>query len=315
MHGNLVRVVLFAILQISVFVGMGSAQDLKVTAEDVECIPIGENAVAWTAVENNLPDTEVRLYFRRLHDMVEDTYYVRMNPVGDGRYWGLFPKAEDREFIRHELEEDEERDLREAYNEALREAENDYQREEYEWARWWRAKELADDRDPNDALDQELIRERASIGRHEERHWLREMDDATFEEWLERQTNEPAEFFTAVHDVRGDRLARSKTRVAEVRGDCEVDLTPEQLGEAQNMTIGETATWQQGEEVFHWLCEGVVTRRDPYGVLRNDEKCRACVIAWWNRKGIIVPATIATVGVTGIIISDDDEPPASPISP
>ena len=31
---------------------------LSVEAEDVECLPIANNGVAWTTVRNNVPDTE-----------------------------------------------------------------------------------------------------------------------------------------------------------------------------------------------------------------------------------------------------------------
>lgn len=293
--------------------GWLAAQQLTVNAEQIDCLPIEENAVGWAQVTNNQPETTTRLYFRRLHDHVEDVYYVEMHPVGDGRFWGVFPKAEDRDFDRHEL--GDERDLRQAYAEAARTQQTDAEEEEYDWARWWRAKELSEDRDPNDDLDQELISERASLGRLEERHWLKGMDDATFQEWLERQKNEPAEYFVTVNDSKGRRLARSQTMVAEVHGDCDVQLTPEQLGEAENLSVGETAEWQRDEQIFHWLCDGIVSRWDPFSVLRGDGVCRACVIAWWKRPGVLIPAAVATVGVTGIVIGGDESPPASPSTP
>ncbi len=288
--------------------GLLLAQELKVTAEQIECLPVEGNAVAWAQVENNLPETTTRLYFRRLNDMVEDVYYVMMHPVGGGRFWGVFPKAEDRELTRHDLEEARQ-DLTRAYTTA------EQANEEEKWARWWRAKELSEDRDPNDNLDGKLISERSSLGRLEERHWLREMDDKSFEEWLERQENEPAEYFVAVHDAKGRRLARSTTRVVEVRKKCAAPMTAEQQGEAENLTVGETAQWQQAEQVFHWLCDGVVTRQDPFGVLRGDGICRACVVAWWKNPAILLPAGLATATITGIIIDDDDDPPASPVTP
>jgi len=227
---------------------------VSVVAENVECIPIGGNAVVWATVTNGQPDATVRLHFRRLHNLVEDFYYVQMIPDGNGRYWGVMPKAEDRTLDRHELAEEV----------------------ETRWAAWWRAKEVADDRDPNDDLDQEVIRERASRGRSESRHWLAEMNDTIFESWLENLENEPAEYFISVHDAQGNRLGRSRTRVTEVRNDCEVVLTAAQMGEAQNLQVGETATWQQDESVFHWLCDGVVTRIDPDEVKRADAICRTC---------------------------------------
>jgi hypothetical protein len=227
---------------------------VSVVAENVECVPIGGNAVVWATVTNGQPDTTVRLHFRRLHNLVEDFYYVQMMPDGNGRYWGVMPKAEDRTLDRHELAEEV----------------------ETRWAAWWRAKDVADDRDPNDDLDQEVIRERASKGRGESRHWLSEMNDTIFENWLENLENEPAEYFISVHDAQGKRLGRSRTRVTEVRSDCEVVLTPAQMGEAQNLQVGETAFWQQDESVFHWLCDGVVTRIDPDEVKRADAICRTC---------------------------------------
>lgn len=231
----------------------GSAQPV-VTVENVECVPIGGNAVIWATVNNGVPETTVRLHFRRLHDLVEDFYWVQMTADGNGRYWGVTPKTEDQTLDRHELAEEV----------------------ETKWAAWWRAKEVADDRDPNDDLDQEVIKERASRGRHEERHWLSEMNDTIFENWLENLENEPVEYFVAVHDAHGNRLGGSRIRVTEVRDDCEVIMTPAQEGETHNLVVGETAHWQQDESVFHWLCDGVVTRVAPEEVKRADVICRTC---------------------------------------
>ncbi|MEM1207087.1 MAG: hypothetical protein AAGN66_27885 [Acidobacteriota bacterium] len=279
---------------------MAAAQNsVQVEAEQVECLPIGENAVAWATVEDNIPDTQVRMYFRRMHDTVEDLYWVSMVPAGNGRYWGLFPKAEDREVQRHALEEER------------REAEDDYA-----WAQWWRDKDASDHRNPTDTLDQDLIRERASQGKLESRDWLAEMDDATFQRWLEQLENEPSEYFVSVHDYQGNRLARSKTQVAEVRDNCRVDLTAEQLGEAENLTVGETAYWQRDEQLFHWLCDGIVSRVDPNRVKRGDGICRACVIAWWKRKEVLIPVAAGTGVLTGILLIDDDDPsPETPSAP
>lgn len=243
-----------------------------VAVDDVSCLPIGENAVAWATVDNNVPDTTVRLYFRRLHDTVEDLYYVRMEPDGNGRYWGTFPQPQDRMLDRHDLE----RQRREIQDQPEYQGDDDYS-----WANWWRSKEASDHRDPNDDLDDDLIRERASRGKQETRHWMRELDDEAFEDWLDQLENEPAEYFAAVYDGQGQRIAQSPMRVAEVRSDCRVDLTEEQAGLAANLTVGETEEWQRGEEIFHWKCDGIVSRIDPNNVLRGDSVCRTCVIAWW----------------------------------
>ena len=288
-----------------IFLALSSAAalaDLTVEAEDVECLPIEDNGVAWARVTNNVPDSHVRLYFRRMHDAVEDVYYVKMNPAGQGRYWGVFPKAEDRMLNRHDLIETREEI-----------------QEEYRWAAWWREKDQSDHRDPNDPsdeaeLDDDLIRERASLGKKLPRDWLAEMDDATFQSWLEQLENEPAEYFAAVHDAEGKQIARSPTKVTEVRENCRPDLSEQERGEAENLTVGETAHWQRDEQVFHWLCAGIVSRIDPINVLRGDGVCRACVIAWWKKKKILL-TTAGIVPATTVIIHKDPKPPASPDAP
>ncbi len=278
--------------------GAGAQASLAVEAEDVECLPIEDNGVAWARVANNVADTTVRLNFRRMHDAVEDLYFTRMHPSGQGRYWGIFPKAEDRVLDRHDLIETREE-----------------VQEEYRWAAWWREKDASEHRDPNDPqdeaeLDDDLLRERASLGRKIPRDWLGEMGDDTFQSWLEQLENEPAEYYVSVHDAEGRQLARSPTRVTEVRKDCRPDLSEQERGEAENLTVGETAHWQRDEQVFHWLCPGIVSRIDPLNILRGDGVCRACVIAWWKKKQVML-ATSALVPVTGIIIQEEPEPPAS----
>lgn len=280
-----------AILVIATIPGLANAQgDIKVIAEDIECLPIEDNGIGYARVENNIPDTTVRLNFRRMHDTVEDLYWVAMRPEGNGRYWGIFPKAEDRVLDRHDLEE-----------------RRDEYRDEYSWAQWWREKQSSDHRDPNGDLDDDLIRERASLGKHVSRDWFDEMDDETFENWLEQLENEPAEYFTSVHDSEGNQLDKSKTKVVEVRENCRQDLTPKQRGEAENLTVAESAHWQRDEEVFHWLCAGIVTRLNPLGIKRADEVCRACVIAWWKKPKIIIPAATAVAVGGGILLYDDND--------
>ena len=266
---------------------------MRVVPEEIECLPVGDNGVGYVRVENNLPDTTVRLNFRRMHDVVEDMYWVTMRPEGNGRYWGIFPKAADEVLDRHDLSERRER-----------------RQDEHLWAQWWRAKQDSDHRDPNEELDRDLIRERASMGKQVTRDWFNEMDDETFENWLEQLENEPSEYYYSVHDAQGRLVAKSKTRVVEVRENCRQDLNEMQRGEAENMTIGESAHWQRGEEVFHWLCDGIVTRLNPNGVKRADEFCRACVIAWWKKPEILIPTAAAVAVGGGILVFDDpdDEP-------
>lgn len=273
--------------------------DLQVDTDPIDCLPINENGAAFATVDNNVPDTTVRLYFRRMHDSVEDLYWVRMKPAGQGRYWGVMPKAEDREVVRYDIEETRQEI-----------------QEQNSWAQWWREKDASDHRNPTSELDDDLIRERASQGKQIERDWLGEMDDPTFQRWLEQLENEPAEYYASVHDYSGQQIARSRTRVAEVKENCRVDLTPEQAGEAENLTVGETAYWQRDEGVFHWLCDGIISRVDPTNIKRGDGICRACVIAWWKRKEILIPAAAGAGLITGILLIEDDEPETvTPTSP
>ena len=105
------------------------------------------------------------------------------------------------------------------------------------------------------------------------------LTDQEFETWLDTLEYEPVEYFAAVFGPTGEQIAKSPMMIGEVRSesDCDVVLTPAQMGEAQNLVVGETAAWQRGKPVYHWLCDGVVTRVDPEGVKRPDETCRTCV--------------------------------------
>ncbi len=268
--------------------GTAVAQDIEVMAEQVPCLLVQENAVVRAKVEDNAPDSRVRLYFRRLHEEVEDFYWVEMNSQGSGEYWGVLPKPDAEVLERRDLERIEE-DIRER------------------WARWWRQKELLEDRDPNDDLDQETIEERAQVGRLEPRNWLESLNDESLEQWLESLDYEPTEYYAAVYDGYGQRLAKGPMQVTQVRDECSTNLTPAEAGLADNLTVGETAAWQAGKQVFHWLCDGVISRIDPSGVYRGDSICRACVVAWWQKKEFLLPLAAGVAGA-GVIVVDDDPP-------
>lgn len=238
------------------------AQPTTVTVDRVDCIPAGANAVFRATVQNEQPGTTALLFFRRMHDVVEDLYYVRMYHEGPGRLWAVMPKAEKRKLDRHEIEQRRD-DASKRHPEAV----------------WWRSKEASDDRNPNRDLDQDEIRERASVGKAEPRDWMDTISDAEFDEWLASLEYEPVEYFVAVFSATGDVIARSPMMVGDVRdrSECHLELTPEQLGEAQNLIVGETAPWQRGNPVFHWLCDGVISRVGIDGVKRVDTACRTCV--------------------------------------
>ncbi|HYG62717.1 MAG TPA: hypothetical protein VEL74_09055 [Thermoanaerobaculia bacterium] len=119
--------------------------------------------------------------------------------------------------------------------------------------------------------------------------------------------NESVELYAALVDGAGNVTARSEPRQVKVNGDCRVQLSAKERGVAENLTVGETAPDQQGKEVYAFLCDGVVTRVNSQGIRRSDEICRACVIAWWPRKSVLLPAA----AVVGVIVSDDPEPSPS----
>lgn len=282
--------------------GSVSAQEPVVTVDQVPCLPEGEHGVVRARVANEMPGTEVRVYFRRLHTVVEDFYWVEMEPAGGGEYWVVLPSPTDDESERHDLR-------------RRRDSELTSDEEDYPWAAWWLVKESSTDRNPNGDLDDDDIRERASVGKLQERDWMRAMEPAELQDWLRRQKYEPAEYFAAVVAPDGAVLARSAILVTPVRDDCDVELDLRQQGMADNLVIGETAVWQEEEgEVFHWRCDGIVSRVDFAGILRIDRTCRVCVVAWWKKKSFLIP-TIGSIGIGGIVIEDDDEPSPSPSEP
>ena len=150
---------------------------------------------------------------------------------------------------------------------------------------------------PEDRRQQQLTDEWWEI--LQGRDWMEGKDRDWLEDWLDGQDHEATEYHVAVTDSSGTETARSETMLAPVRDrdDCRMGLDPFQAGQADNLTIGETTEPQYGHEVFHWLCDGVVSRVDSEGILRGDEICRACVVATWLP---VVPAGAALIAGTTI---------------
>ena len=124
--------------------------------------------------------------------------------------------------------------------------------------------------------------------------------------------NEHLEYYSALVDPAGKVVARSPATTVPVTKDCKVQLSPKERGVAENLTVGETSPEQQGKKVLAFLCDGVVTRVNYAGVRRSDEVCRACVIAWWQRKAVIIPLAIAGAGgVVEVIRHPEPEPSPS----
>ncbi|MCB1009304.1 MAG: hypothetical protein KDB94_10465 [Acidobacteria bacterium] len=276
-----------AMLLLASSAAVAQTPGIGIEIEEAQCIPQSGNGVVYATILPEVPGSNVRLFFRRMNLEVEDFYYTEMEPIGGGRYWGVFPVPEKSKFPKKDLKRSE-------------------TPPPDPWAAWWKAKESSDNRDPNDDLSKEIIRQKAQEGKTEGRDWMQPLTDDEFQQWLEKQDTEPSEYFVAVYDSQGDRTAVSNMYVVPVEKDCKVELTPQQEGLAQNMIVGETATWQKDESVFHWKCTGVVSRYDPYRILRADNSCRACIVAWWW-------PVAATAGALGIITGINEDQPGVPL--
>jgi hypothetical protein len=251
---------------------------------ELPCVPLGEHAVVTARVDP--PPTEEsgivpRVYFRRLSVEVEDFYWIEMIPEEPGNYWAVLPLAESAELPRKELARAAIADRR---------------------AAWWRAKEASEHRDPNGDLDAEVIRERASLGRQEKRDWMAGLDDPEFERWLAGQEYEPTEWYLATVDREGRVLETTEMRVAPVDRECKAALTREQKRESNEVRVGDTAAWQDGELPFHWECADLGPRIDVDGD-EDDPVCPAAIV-WWPVAG--------GLGALGVVIVIDDDPPGGP---
>ncbi|MDH3254986.1 MAG: hypothetical protein OEM62_08355 [Acidobacteriota bacterium] len=131
------------------------------------------------------------------------------------------------------------------------------------------------------------------------RDWMKGHDRQWLSDYFETQVHELAEYYVSTVDVNGRELARTPTLLVEVkdRDECRLGLDPFQVGQTRNLTVGEMTQAQHGHEVFHWLCDGIVSRVSFEGILREDEFCRACVVAGWLP---VVPAGAALIAGTTI---------------
>ncbi len=147
---------------------------------------------------------------------------------------------------------------------------------------------------------------------HEDFYWVALESEPGGRYWAippkPERRNDHVETYAAVVDPAGKVVARSESQMIPVKSDCKVQLSEKERGVAENLTVGETSAKQQGQKVLAFLCDGVVTRVNHSGIRRSDEVCRACVIAWWQRKAVLIP--VAVTGV-GIIVTDQPEPSPS----
>jgi hypothetical protein len=251
------------------------AQEPSIELGPLECLPNEHNASFSAAVTDEPGGSRVQFQFRRLNP-TGAWYYVEMFPAGNGNYWTVIPKPEDRP--QTELFDD-----------------------------WW---EILQNRD-----------------------WIAGRDRDWLEDWLESQEHEAAEYRVAIVDSLGNILRESEISLVEVLdadwdpdaeerdrfegrrsgrivetedterlvgdaedNDCPVLLTEMEFGWAGNMTVGETTEAQIGNPVFHWLCDGIVTRLGANRVYRADEFCRSCVV------GGFFPPSLAPAIVSSDII-------------
>ncbi len=123
--------------------------------------------------------------------------------------------------------------------------------------------------------------------------------------------NELVEYYGAVVLPDGKEISRSKVAEVKVkdREDCKLPLTEKEIGQAENLIIGETVQPQNRRSVLGFLCEGIVSRIDARGVMHADDLCRTCVIAFWQKRAVFGPLLTTTAIVT------DEDPDPSPATP
>ena len=147
---------------------------------------------------------------------------------------------------------------------------------------------------------------------HEDFYWVALEAEAGGRYWSTppkpELRNEQVELYGALVDATGKVVSRSETQVVPVTKDCKTQLGPKEQGVAQNLTVGETSPKQQGKKVLAFLCDGVVTRVNSAGVRRSDEVCRACVIAFWQRKAVLL--TVPVAGIIGVVVTDQNPEPS-----
>lgn len=120
--------------------------------------------------------------------------------------------------------------------------------------------------------------------------------------------NHQIEYYAATVGPDGEVIARSEPVVTPVTEDCDVELTAKERGMAENLVVGETAEEQMNEDVLGFLCDGIISRVGPNGVMRADSICRRCIVAWWDRRDALVPAAAVVGGLTTVVEASPSRP-------
>jgi hypothetical protein len=123
------------------------------------------------------------------------------------------------------------------------------------------------------------------------------------------------EYYVAVRDAEG-RESMVPLEQGLVDSACDVQLTEEQLGFAQNLVVGETTPLQSNVAIDGFLCTGVISRILATGDLVPDEYCRQVLIAEAaaaDERRVLIPLLIlGTGGVVAIIKQTDPREASSP---
>lgn len=115
--------------------------------------------------------------------------------------------------------------------------------------------------------------------------------------------NHQVEVYVAQVNPAGEEVGTaSETELIPVTRDCDVRLDTRERGMAENLVVGETDPEQIDRDVWGFLCDGIISRIDPEGVLRADGICRRCIVAWWDKPEGLVPAAVLLGGGTTIAI-------------
>src|SRR5437868_3233817 len=91
-------------------------------------------------------------------------------------------------------------------------------------------------------------------------YWVEMEHDGAGHYWAvppkPEKRNPMVQYYGVLMDAAGREIARSGLHKTDVKADCHVELTPQQRGVAQNLTVGETTADQSHGGVMGFLCEG-----------------------------------------------------------
>jgi hypothetical protein len=124
--------------------------------------------------------------------------------------------------------------------------------------------------------------------------------------------NHGVELYAALMSQDGVLLSQSSHYIAPVSTDCPVELSQDQRDRSVSLDVGETAIGQKHEWIAWFLCDGISSRIDVHGEVREAPACVPVIV-------LLPPTHVAPLvaaGLTsGLIIGGSDDEPASPSRP